>query len=186
MNRLSLLMLVGWVLTLATFASAQIDLNPELPPEAKANKEAAEDFKAGDAARGVGKLNAAAAASLGSLNAEIHSAAQVAVISFWLQNEDHPRAREIGLLAVDQLKAAKGKAAGREAAALLSTAGRVCEDVLGRAAEAKAHYQAALALDGTEPEALAGLARIKAFDDLLAAKERENRLMRQNATNPIR
>jgi hypothetical protein len=183
MNRLSLLMLVGWVLTLATFASAQIDLNPELPPEAKANKEAAEDFKAGDAARGVGKLNAAAAASQGSLNAEIHS---VAVISFWLQNEDHPRAREIGLLAVDQLKAAKGKAAGREAAALLSTAGRVCEDVLGRAAEAKAHYQAALALDGTEPEALAGLARIKAFDDLLAAKERENRLMRQNATNPIR
>jgi hypothetical protein len=161
----------------------QIDLNPELPDDIKAQSDAFEDIKSGDTAKGLAKLNAAAAAAPGLMKAELQTSRQLAIMCSWLHTVRHPRAKEIAAFTIAEITKGRTKFNAAESAQALATAGALYEDVIGSSADAKAIYEAALRLDPAQPEATAALQRMQTLDALLAVRTRENETIRQNSSN---
>lgn len=160
--------------------------NPRLDAAIQGKKDALELFKNGDKAGGLGKLKANVDKTAGSPKEEIQVNAQLAEISCWLANEQHPRAKEIALLTLDETDKSRSKLTASEQAAALAAMGEISELLVGDQAKARTSYEAALVLDAREATAQQGLARLNILTALIDAKTRETETLRLRALNPPR
>ena len=180
-------------LALLVFSSAAIaqvavqsDPNPDLDAAVQGKKDALDAFKNGNSAAALSKVKDNVSKKADSPKEDIQVNAQLLEISYWLANEQHPRTKEVTLVAIDQHNKSRAKLNKSEEATALAAMGLMYEQILGDQVNARASYTAALALDGKEPDATKGLARLNNYAAQVAAKARENEAIRQRALNPIR
>ena len=141
-------------------------------------------FENGDQTGGLAKLNSNLTISAPAATNAVQTIGQLNQICFWLADEQHPQTAATALVAVGEMEKARSKLTGKAAATALATEGGLYERILGDTQKANASYTLALQFDPKQPDALRGLARLRALDAMIKAKARENETLRQRALQP--
>jgi hypothetical protein len=139
------------------------------------------DLQQGNPAAALARLRAAASRGHTAFSEDAQVVGQLCAIARELEAATPGAGRPVALIAAAEGQRARPRLPRREAALLETQVGELQERVLGDAARARAHYQAALALDASAPAARRGLERLAWRDALIESKARENAALRQRA-----
>lgn len=142
---------------------------------------AVDDLKQGNPTAALARLRAATNRGPAALSEDAQVVGLLCAIARELEAATPGAGRAAGLTAVAEGQRAKPRLSRREAALMEAQLGELQERTLGDAARARAHYQAALALDASAPAARRGLERLVWRDALIESKARENAALRQRA-----
>jgi hypothetical protein len=146
-----------------------------------ARRDAVEDLKQGNPTAALARLRAATSRGHSAFSEDTQVIGQLCAIARELEAATPGAGRPVALVAAAEGQRSRPRLSRREAALLETQLGELQERTLGDAGRARAHYQAALALDASVPAARRGLERLGWRDALIASKARENLVLRQRA-----